>query len=137
MSARLALAGCLALLPGCGIVVVDYGSLPPDAAVAAIIPGKSSREDVNNLLGPPEYYRSPAPGEATRSFSPVSTRILKERRVFALGDANYVAERRHDKFLYLILFALEKSKSRADVVSITFDDAGRVETVARTQHHED
>lgn len=130
---------CFAL-PGCAVIVIDYGSFPSDEALGKIEPGHSSRADVLAALGPPEDYRSPAPGEGSRSFSPVKTRIVEERRVFELDDMTYVRETRVERILYLVLFTLRRSESQADQLVITFDDVGRVKNVARSgarDGHED
>lgn len=127
------LLGSLAAASGCFILESEFGTYPTQEQIAAIVPGQTRFETVLALLGPPEEYRYPTITEAARSFSAPEQRIRDERRVFDLSTMTYVREEGVNRILFLLVFRLTLSKSRADRLVITLDQNGVVQDVAMTR----
>ena len=72
------------LLPGCVLSGISFGNeLPAVASMMAIEPGRTTCEQVLDLLGPPEEYAQPTPFfNRPRAWDPQMQRVLEERDLF-------------------------------------------------------
>src|SRR5262245_40501495 len=125
------LLALLVFAPGCfAVLESEYGTFPSDDAVASVVPGKTKREEVLELLGPPEEYRHPTVEEEQRSFSPPILRIRDEHRVFDLSTMTYSREEDVRRSLSLIVFSISWFESRADRLIVTLDRDGVVQDLS-------
>jgi hypothetical protein len=128
-----ALALCLA--SGCAHFEVEYQSLPAHESFEAIRPGETTRSDVLRLVGPPEEYRRPSPGEEARRLSPQQLKIVESGDVFGRGVYTYATERWTDRRwgilpVFLTLFRVRRVRSVEERWMIAFDDGGVVSQVS-------
>lgn len=121
---------------GCATVEIDYQSLPSEAAVAAVEPGKTTRSEVLERLGPPDELRRPAPFEGLQLSNPNRRRILEAGDLLGRGAWTWAATHRSSRTVGLLpvgpaLFRVRWSSSLEERVRIEFDADDRVTSVSR------
>jgi hypothetical protein len=93
--ALLAGLGAAAAGAGCTVVTVRYGHAVPDArALAAVVPGTSTRADVVAALGAPEEYASPNALAFARAWDPPRQRVDAERDLIGRRVLTWLHETR-------------------------------------------
>lgn len=123
------------LLPGCVLSGISFGNELPDvASVMAIEPGRTTCEQVLDLLGPPEEYAQPTPYLGLRAWDAQEQRVLVERDILSRRTWTWIRERRTDHMILIpFLFTWLEADHRADRIVVIFDDRGIVTAVGSDQ----
>lgn len=121
---------------GCTNVRIDFESVPPDEAWAAIEPGVTTRAEVIRRLGPPEEMRRLSPFERARGSTPQERRVLEAGEVFGREVYTWASETRTIESFGLLpvgpaLFRVTWNRSRERRLHVAFDEGGVVRAVAR------
>ncbi len=118
-----ALAG-LGLFPGCyALVRANLGdAIPPEHAVAAVQPGRTTRAEVLALLGPPDEYGQPTLFSELSTADSRAIRVFEEHDVFGRAAFTWVREQRDDRFWFFWPVYLNiDTETRIDRLKVLFD----------------
>jgi hypothetical protein len=130
-----ALPACVALallLPGCyALHRSTLGNTIPSAqALAALEPGRTTREQVLQLLGPPDEFSQPALFSELSVADSRDARVFEERDVFGRAAFTWVREQRDDRaWLLWPLYVHLNTETRIDRLKVLFDDRDVVAAV--------
>jgi len=122
--ATLGAAVALALLPGCyALDRVWLGNpIPDEQAVAALQPGRTTRAEVIERLGPPDEYSQPALFAELSAEDCRAIRVFEEHDVFHRAAFTWVRERRDDRVWFLWpLYLNIDTETRIDRLKVLFD----------------
>lgn len=119
---------------GCIDAQVDFQRLPTDEQLAAIQPGRTTRAEVLQRLGPPEEVRQRGAGEGMRRLDGRQSRA-EAGNVFGNSTWTWASERRTERIVgvlpvALVLFRVRNSTALQEQWRIEFDEDGIVRSMS-------
>ena len=116
-----------AVFAGCVQVEAVFGRLPAPEMLASVRPGLTTRDELLDLLGPPEEYAGPGAHLGLRAHDPQQARVLDERDLFGREALTWVIERRSDRaFIVPILFTRWTTRHATGRATALLDERGVV-----------
>ncbi len=122
----------LVWLPGCLVLGGSTAGppVPDEQALASIVPGRTTRAELVQRLGPPDEYRDASFAAAVMHDDSQAQRVLEEHAVFDRRAATWTREHRSDRiWLLWPLYSNRQTDIRTDRLVVLFDTAGVVSAI--------